>query len=64
MLIKNWKQMWKSYAVLLPALATAILLLVDASVANGFIPIELTPVVVFVSGWAGRAIKQYNLGRG
>lgn len=61
MLVKNWKEMWKSYAVLLPAVITAILLVIDSSVANNLIPTEFLPIVVFLSGFLGRIIRQYNL---
>ena len=62
MLVKNWKQMWKSYSVLLPALITAVLLVIDETVANGLLPEQWLPIVVFISGFLGRVVKQYNLG--
>ena len=62
MLVKNWKQMWKSYSVILPALITAILVVVDSTVANDLLPEQWLPIVVFISGFLGRVVKQYNLG--
>ena len=54
--------MWKSYSVILPALITAILVVVDSTVANGLLPEQWLPIVVFISGFLGRVVKQYNLG--
>ena len=61
MLVKNWKQMWKSYAVLLPALVSAILLVLDETIAHGVFPETWLPVAIFISGFVGRIIKQDNL---
>lgn len=60
-LIKNWKDMWQSYAVWLPTIATFLLLNVDYALQANLVPVEYVPIVVLVSGFIGRIIKQSEL---
>lgn len=60
-LIKNWKDMWQSYAVWLPTIATFLVLNTDYAVTANLVPAEYVPIVVLVSGFIGRIIKQSEL---
>ena len=65
MLVKNWKQMWKSYAVLLPSVVTAIYVVLQGYTDSGLAHENLEgfwlPILVFVTSLLGRVVKQYNL---
>lgn len=65
MLVKNWKQMWKSYAVLLPSVVTAIYVILQGYTDSGLAHENLEgfwlPILVFVTSFLGRVVKQYNL---
>ena len=65
MLVKNWKQMWKSYAVLLPSVVTAIYVILQGYTDSGLAHDNLDgfwlPILVFVTSLLGRVVKQYNL---
>ena len=65
MLVKNWKQMWKSYAVLLPSVATAIYVILQGYANSGLAQSNLNgfwlPILVFVTSLLGRVVKQHNL---
>lgn len=65
MLVKNWKQMWKSYAVLLPSVATAIYVILQGYIDSGLAQDNLNgfwlPILVFITSLLGRVVKQYNL---
>lgn len=58
MIVKNWREVYKSFAVWFPVVATiiyqALLTLLDA----GTIPPNLEPLVVGVSGALGWIIRQ------
>lgn len=64
MLVKNWKEVWKSYAVLLPAVVLAIYNVLDVSIDANLIPIAYMPFVLVVSGALGWVIKQNNIKKG
>lgn len=65
MLVKNWKQMWKSYAVLLPSVVTAIYVILQGYTDSGLAQNNLDgfwlPILVFITSLLGRVVKQYNL---
>ncbi len=61
MFVKNWQQVFKSLAVWLPIIATAILALIDASLGAGAIPLSFIPVAVAISGALGWVIKQKGI---
>lgn len=65
MLVKNWKQMWKSYAVLLPSVVTVLYVILqgyaDSGLAQDDLHGYLLPILVFVTSLLGRVVKQYNL---
>ncbi len=52
---------FKSFAVWLPTLVTILVVLLDAFVQANIIPTAYIPVVVFISGYLGRIIKQPKL---
>ena len=74
-LINNWQKMWKSLAVILPTVAVLIGVLLNALVTKGYIGGDVAEVVqaalatdsvglaviVLISGFVGRIIKQPKL---
>ena len=60
--IKNWKDMWQSYAIWLPALATFVVLNGDYMLQYNLVPDDFIPMVVLVTGFLGRVIKQPSMG--
>ena len=60
-LVRNWKKMWMSLAVVLPTVVTILLLGADAALDSGIIPVEYLPLVIFISGFIGRVISQPSL---
>lgn len=61
-LIKNWSKMWASLAVILPTLATLLIVIADYLLQANLVPIAYVPLVVMVTGFIGRIIKQKGLG--
>lgn len=61
-LIKNWKQMYKSAAVILPAVVLAILTIISAMIDSEIVPSTWLPFIVLASGFVGRIVRQNNLG--
>ena len=57
--------MWKSYAVLLPSVVTAIYVILQGYTDSGLAYENLEgfwlPILVFVTSLLGRVVKQYNL---
>ncbi len=64
MVVKNWKEVWKSYAVLFPAVALSIHTILEAYLASTLVPESYLPVLVVVSGGLGWVIKQSNIKKG
>lgn len=64
MLVKNWKEVWKSYAVLLPAVVLAIYNVLDVSIDANLIPITYMPIVLVIFGALGWVVKQNNIKKG
>lgn len=60
-LINNWQKMWKSLAVILPTLATLLIVIADYLLQANLVPIAYVPLVVMVTGFIGRIIKQKGL---
>ena len=74
-LINNWQKMYKSLAVILPTAAVLIGVLLNALVAKGYIGGDVAEIVqaalatdsvglaiiVLISGYLGRIIKQPKL---
>lgn len=60
-LVNNWTRMWKSLAVILPALVAVAYALMNHFIANNQIPIEYLPVAMIISGYLGRIVKQPKL---
>ena len=56
--IKDKTQGFKSLAVWLPTLLSLLVVVLDFTVQTNLIPVMWIPVVVFVSGYIGRIIKQ------
>lgn len=61
-LIKNWSKMWSSLAVILPTIATLLIVIADYLLQANLVPIAYVPLVVMVTGFIGRIIKQKGLG--
>lgn len=64
MLVKNWKEVWKSYAVLLPAVALSIHTILEAYVGSTLVPEAYLPILVVVTSGLGWVIKQSNIKKG
>lgn len=54
--------MWASLAVILPTLATLLIVIADYLLQANLVPIAYVPLVVMVTGFIGRIIKQKGLG--
>lgn len=52
---------FKSLAVWLPTIVSALLLFIDQALQLGVVPVEVIPLVVFVSGFLGRIVKQKDM---
>ncbi len=61
-LVENWTKMIRSLAVVLPTLAVFALALLDAFMQTQLVPLEYMPIVVAISAFLGRIIKQPKLG--
>ena len=64
MLVKNWKEVWKSYAVLFPAVALSIHTILEAYVGSTLVPEAYLPILVVVTSGLGWVIKQSNIKKG
>ncbi len=64
MVVKNWKEVWKSYAVLFPAVALAIHTILEAYVSITLVPEAYLPILVLVTSGLGWVIKQNNIKKG
>lgn len=64
MVVKNWKEVWKSYAVLFPAVALAIHTILEAYVSSTLVPEAYLPILVLVTSGLGWVIKQNNIKKG
>lgn len=64
MIVKNWKEVWKSYAVLFPAVALAIHTILEAYAGSTLVPEEYLPILVVVTSGLGWVIKQSNIKKG
>lgn len=64
MIVKNWKEVWKSYAVLFPAVALSIHTILEAYLNSTLVPEAYLPVLVVVSSGLGWVIKQSNIKKG
>ena len=64
MVVKNWKEVWKSYAVLFPAVALAIHTILEAYVSSTLVPEEYLPILVVITSGLGWVIKQSNIKKG
>lgn len=60
-LVNNWVQVYKSLAVWLPTLAVFALAMIDAAIQTNLVPVQYMPIVVAVSGFIGRVIKQDSM---
>ena len=60
-LVQNWAKAYKSLAVILPTLAVFALSLLDAAMQTNLVPAEYLPIVVAISGFVGRIIKQPSM---
>lgn len=63
-IVSNWKEVWKSYAVLLPAVALSIHTILEAYLGSTLVPEAYLPVLVVVSSGLGWVIKQSNIKKG
>ena len=64
MVVKNWKEVWKSYAVLFPAVALAIHTILEAYVGSTLVPEAYLPILVVITSGLGWVIKQSNIKKG
>lgn len=64
LIVSNWKQVYKSLAVVLPTVVTGAYTITDWALGAGVVPPQYLPVVVAVSGALGWAIKQSNMKKG
>ena len=64
MFVKNYNQVFKSLAVWLPVLATAIYAALEYTTESNLIPVEALPFVVAITSGLGWVIKQHNIKRG
>ena len=60
-LIKNWQSMWQSYAVWFPTLITFAVLNTEFLLQANLVQDEYLPIIVLVSAFLGRIIKQGGL---
>lgn len=60
-IVSNWKQVYKSLAVMLPTVATGAYAITDWALGAGVVPPQYLPVVVAVSGTLGWIIKQKGI---
>lgn len=60
-IVSNWKQVYKSLAVMLPTVATGAYAITDWALGAGVVPPQYLPIVVAVSGTLGWTIKQSNM---
>ena len=58
MIVKNWTQVYKSLAVWLPILASALLVFLEQTQANVDLPLWSIPIVVAITGVLGWVTKQ------
>lgn len=61
MLVKNWKQVYKSLAVWLPVIASGIYVLLENSTAAGLVPENALPFVVGATVALGWVIPQKSI---
>ena len=64
MVVKNWKEVWKSYAVLFPAVALAFHTILEAYVGSTLVPEAYLPILVVITSGLGWVIKQSNIKKG
>ena len=62
MFIKNWANMHKSLAVILPTAASIVIVVADIYLQADLVPEIYIPIVVAISGYLGRIIQQPKLG--
>lgn len=60
-IVKNWKEVYKSLAVIVPTVATGAYAITDWALGAGVVPPQYLPVVVAVSGTLGWIIKQNSI---
>lgn len=60
-IVNNWQKMWQSLAVILPIIVAVLYALINSVVDANLIPLEWLPIVMIVSGYLGRIIKQPKL---
>lgn len=61
MLVKNWKQVYKSLAVWLPVLASTAYVALQNTTQAGLVPESLLPIVVGVTGVLGWVTSQKSI---
>ena len=64
MLVKNWKEVWKSYAVLFPTVALAIHNVLEIYIGSALVPEAYLPLLVITTSGLGWVIKQHNIKKG
>ena len=60
-IVSNWKQVYKSLAVILPTVVTGAYAVTEWALGAGVVPTEYLPLVVAVSGALGWVIKQNGI---
>ena len=63
-IVRNWKEVWKSYAVLFPAIALTVHNILEAYIGSSLVPEEYLPIVVIISSGLGWIIKQKDIKKG
>lgn len=64
MLVKNWNQVYKSLAVWLPIVASAVYVGLENTTAAGLVPDNLLPIVVGVTAVIGWVVPQKSIKKG
>lgn len=64
MLVKNWKQVYKSLAVWLPILASTLLVFLEQTLASVDLPSWSIPIAVAITGVLGWVKKQPSMRKG
>ena len=63
-IVSNWKEVWKSYAVIFPTLALIVHNTLEIYIGSSLVPEEYLPIMIIVSSGLGWVIKQNNIKKG
>ena len=63
-IVSNWKEVWKSYAVIFPTLSLIVHNILEIYIGSSLVSEEYLPILVIVSSGLGWIIKQNNIKKG